>query len=51
MKSKKTKKLRLRKETIQDLDIALDRDEEKMIKGGTGNGCEAAGTTQVPIFC
>ena len=49
MKQKKDKKLRLSKETIQDLNIVLDRDEQKRVKGGTVNANQV--NTEVPIFC
>jgi hypothetical protein len=49
MKQKKEKKLGLGKETIQDLDTVLDRDDQKWVKGGSQN--EYVGTTQVPVFC
>jgi hypothetical protein len=49
MKQKKEKKLRLGKETIQDLNTGLDRDEQKRVKGGTGTSQQ--GTTEVPIYC
>jgi hypothetical protein len=49
MKPKKVKKLRLVKETIRNLDIVLERDEQKQAKGGTGQG--GNGTTQVPVYC
>jgi len=49
MKTKKEKKLSLGKETIQDLDTVLDRDDQKRIKGGTSTGTN--GTTEVPIYC
>lgn len=45
----KEKKLKLQKSTVQNLNAALDRDEQKNVKGGT-NG-EPYGTTQVPVFC
>lgn len=51
MKEKKEKKLRLRKETVQDLDTVLDRDEQKRVKGGTSTGTSQNGTTEVPIYC
>ena len=51
MKQKKEKKLRLGKETIQDLNTVLDRDEKKRLKGGTGTGTSQQGTTEVPIYC
>ena len=52
MKQEKEKKLRLGKETIQDLDTAvLDRDEQKRVNGGTGSGQRNGGTTEVPVFC
>ena len=44
MKQKKEKKLCLSKETLQDLSIVLERDEQKWVKGGVG-------ITQVPVFC
>ncbi|MCP5106276.1 MAG: hypothetical protein GY950_23015, partial [bacterium] len=43
------KKLRLGKETIQDLNTVLAKDDQKKVKGGTGNGQQ--GTTEVPIYC
>ena len=46
---KKEKKLRLGKVTVQHLNAALDRDEQKTIKGGTD--INSALTTIVPIFC
>jgi hypothetical protein len=49
MKQKKEKKLGLGKETIQDLDTVLDRDDQKWVKGGSQN--DYVGTTQVPVFC
>jgi len=49
MKQKKEKKLRLSKETIQNLDIVLDRDEQKRVKGGTAYA--NPGTTDVPYHC
>ena len=49
MKQKKEKRLRLDKQTIQNLDTVLDRDDQKRVKGGT-NTVEP-GTTQVPVFC
>jgi hypothetical protein len=48
MKQKKEKKLRLGKETIQDLNTILNRDEQKRIKGGTS---AQQGTTEIPIYC
>ncbi|MGD2088808.1 MAG: pinensin family lanthipeptide [Candidatus Aminicenantes bacterium] len=45
---KKEKKLRLKKIKIQSLTTAMDKDEQKQVKGGTfmiGPG------TYVPIFC
>jgi hypothetical protein len=47
MKQKKEKKLRLSKETIQDLENVLDKDDQKWVKGGS----QYMGPTQVPIFC
>lgn len=49
MKTKKEKKLRLGKITIQDLNTVLDRDEQKTVLGGTGT--PYPGTTDVPIYC
>ncbi len=49
MKQKKEKKLRLDKETIQNLDIVLDSDDQKRVKGGTAN--PSPGTTDVPVHC
>jgi hypothetical protein len=48
MKQKKEKKLRLGKETIQDLNTVLDRDEQKRVQGGTAG---QQGTTEVPVYC
>ncbi len=47
MKQKKEKKLSLGKETLQDLSIVLDKDEQKKVKGGS----LGFGPTQVPIYC
>jgi len=47
MKQKKEKKLGLNKETIQDFDTVLGKDDQKWIKGGS----QLVGPTQVPIFC
>jgi hypothetical protein len=49
MKHNKEKKLRLTKETIQDLDNVLDRDHQKMVKGGSET--HQSRNTQIPIFC
>lgn len=49
MKPKKERKLRLVKTTIQDLNIILDRDDQKMVKGGSKTN--QGGTTEVPVFC
>jgi hypothetical protein len=49
MKPKEEKKLRLGKETIQDLDTVLDRDDQKWVRGGSKS--EQEGTTEVPVFC
>jgi hypothetical protein len=49
MKQKKEEKLRLSKETIQNLDRVLDKDDQKRVKGGTANLNQV--NTQVPIFC
>jgi hypothetical protein len=45
---KKEKKLRLKKIKIQNLTTALDRDEQKQVKGG--NFMIGPGTV-VPVFC
>jgi len=45
MKQKKEKTLRLGKMTIQNLNIVLDQDDQKRIKGGE------PGITQVPVYC
>jgi hypothetical protein len=47
--AKKEKKLRLGRITLQNLNTALDKNEQKAVKGGTDGG--APGTTQVPIYC
>ena len=47
MKQKKEKKLSLSKETIQDLENVLDKDDQKWVKGGS----MGFGPTQVPIYC
>ena len=49
MKQKKEVKLRLNKTTIVDFDIRLGSDEQKVIKGGTGN--DPVLTTDVLVFC
>jgi hypothetical protein len=49
MKQKKEKRLCLDKQTIQNLDTVLDRDDQKRVKGGTDT--IEPGTTQVPVFC
>ena len=49
MKPKKEKKLHLSKETIQDLDIVLETNDQKKVNGGTGG--VVLGTTQVPVYC
>ncbi len=49
MKQKKEKELRLGKETIQNLNIVLDRDEQKRVKGGTADNPGYA--TIVPVYC
>ena len=49
MKQKKEKKLRISKETIRNLDIVLDKDDQKRVKGGTAK--TKGLNTQVPIFC
>ena len=43
------KKLQLKKITIQDLEAVLDKDEQKMAKGGTD--VVAMSFTIHPIFC
>lgn len=47
--TKKEKKLRVGKITIQNLNTALGKNEQKTVKGGTA--VAAPGTTQVPIYC
>jgi hypothetical protein len=49
MKPKKEKKLYLGKMTIQDLEKALDRDEQQKVKGGSQT--TNPGTTDVPFYC
>ncbi len=49
MKQKKEKTLGLGKETIQNLENVLDRDDQKWVKGGFQ--IEYMGITQVPIYC
>jgi hypothetical protein len=49
MKQQKEKKLRLGKETIQDLDNVLDRDQQKMVKGGSET--DQSRNTQIRVFC
>lgn len=49
MKQNKGKKLRLAEETIQDLDMVLDRDDQKRVKGGSET--HQSRNTQIPIFC
>jgi hypothetical protein len=49
MKQKKGKKLRLGKETIQDLETVLDKDDQKRIKGGYEN--DYLVNTQIRVFC
>lgn len=43
------KKLQLKKITIQDLDTVLDKDEQKMAKGGTD--VVPMSFTIHPVFC
>ena len=55
MKQKNGKKLRLAKETIQDLDNVLGWDQQKMVKGGSETGQSDAGTcncmnTRIRVF-
>lgn len=45
----KEKKLRLSKQTFQNLNTVLERDEQKKVKGGSNTVPEQ--TTQVPVFC
>jgi hypothetical protein len=47
--TKKEKKLRVGKITVQNLNTALGKNEQKTVRGGTEAG--APGTTQVPIYC
>lgn len=49
MKQQNVKKLSLNKITIQDLQVALNRDELNMIHGGSATNNPA--TTEPPIFC
>jgi hypothetical protein len=49
MKQKKGKKLRLAKETIQDLDNVLGWDQQKMVKGGSET--DQSRNTQIRVFC
>jgi hypothetical protein len=49
MNEKKDGKLRLNKVTIRDLETRLGKDEQKKVKGGTGNTLESI--TNRPIFC
>jgi hypothetical protein len=49
MKQQKEKKLRLTKETIQDLDSVLDRDNQKKVKGGSQT--DQTMNTQIRVFC
>ena len=51
MKTKNEKKLQLRKQTLQDLDCVLDRNDQQKVKGGTNTDPNTNGTTQVPIYC
>jgi hypothetical protein len=48
MKPKKENKLRLGKETILDLDSALERDEQKRVMGGSLSDSR---NTDVPVYC
>jgi hypothetical protein len=48
-KVKKEKKLGLSKVTVRNLNTTLNRDEQKVIKAGTG--IVPLGTTNIPIFC
>jgi hypothetical protein len=48
MKQKSEKKLTLNKTTIQDLQLNLDRNEQRTVKGGSDTG---PGTTEPPVFC
>jgi hypothetical protein len=48
-KMDKEKKLRLSKQTFQNLNTVLERDEQKKVKGGSNTVPEQ--TTQVPVFC
>ncbi|MCX6584719.1 MAG: hypothetical protein NT166_31490 [Candidatus Aminicenantes bacterium] len=49
MKQVNEKKLHLGKMTIQDLNSALDRDEQQKVMGGSAT--TNPGTTDVPIYC
>jgi len=49
MKKQKEKKLHLNKVTVENLDGALDKSEQKMIQGGSDTG--STFTTIVPVYC
>jgi len=49
MKQQNVKKLSLNKVTIQDLQVALNSDELKMVHGGSATN--PPGTTEPPVFC
>jgi len=49
MKPTTEKKLRLGKRTILDFNTVLEREVQKMVKGGTSSGVK--GTTDVPVYC
>jgi len=49
MKQQNVKKLSLNKVTIQDLQVALNSDELRMVNGGSAT--TSPGTTEPPVFC
>jgi hypothetical protein len=49
MKEKKEKRLGLNKKTIQNLYTILERDDQRKVKGGSGQ--QQPGTTEVPFHC
>ena len=49
MKKRSVKKLTLGKVTIQDLQVRLDRDEQKAARGGSV--MDSAGTTKLAVYC
>ena len=49
MKKSTLKKLTLGKVTIQDIQVNLDRDEQKAVQGGSD--LSYAGTTNIAVYC